>query len=122
MSRTFRHPAHHTRMLTELPAPASEPGAPVRVWGSRDFLVALYSDEGRDRLTINRTTMDRTTGRWVDGITWDEIQDLKRQAGFGDRWAVEVYPPESEVVDAANMRHLWLLDTPPSVGWAQEVA
>lgn len=73
-------------------------------------MVAIYDEEHAIcRLTVNRTEMGRD-GRWRDGITWDELQDLKRQAGYGEAMAVEVYPPDSEVVNVANMRHLWIVD------------
>jgi hypothetical protein len=57
------------------------------------------------------------TGRWLDGITWDELQHLKMLAGYGDRVAVEIYPPDSEVVNIANIRHLWLLNEVPTFMW-----
>lgn len=31
--------------------------------------------------------------------------------------AGEVFPAESDVVNVANMRHLWLLREPPPFGW-----
>jgi hypothetical protein len=37
-------------------------------------------------------------------------------AGFSGNWAVEVYPPEDEVVNVANMRHLWIIHK-PEYGW-----
>ena len=90
--------------------------SPARVWRSRDFLVQLYTHEGTPRLSVNRTSMGGN-GRWLDGITWDQLQEVKRQAGFGDRWAVEVFPADESLVDVANCRHLWLLDGPPSFAW-----
>ncbi|WP_244614124.1 MULTISPECIES: hypothetical protein [unclassified Brucella] len=42
-------------------------------------------------------------------ITWDELQALKN-AYFGpDAVAIEVYPPNSHVVNSLPMRHLWKL-------------
>lgn len=49
----------------------------------------------------------RIDGR--DGIPWDDLQVLKGHAGYGDREAVEIYPPDTKVVNHANMRHLWVL-------------
>lgn len=49
----------------------------------------------------------RIDGR--DGIPWDDLQVLKGHAGYGDREAVEIYPPDARVVNQANMRHLWVL-------------
>lgn len=41
-------------------------------------------------------------------ITWDELQAIKEWL-FAGRIALEVYPPQSKVVDVANMRWLWVL-------------
>lgn len=95
-----------------------DPNAPQwAVWRSRDFLVQAFQEAGGVmRLSINRTTLNGA-GRWVDGITWDEMQRLKAECGFADRWAVEVFPAASELVDVANVRHLWLLPEAPAFAW-----
>lgn len=81
-------------------------------WRSNRFLVQLFGDQVQ-RITICRTMIDETTGRWLDGITWDEIQEIKRAIGFGHRDAVEVYPADEDVVNVSNMRHIWLVDPLP---------
>lgn len=91
--------------------------APIlAAWRNADHLVQLFDDSGHQRLTINRAQLAPNGQRWADGYSWDELMVIKRLVGFGDRWAVEVYPPEAHVVDVANMRHLWLIDEPP-YGW-----
>lgn len=91
--------------------------APKRVWRSRNFLVQLFHDPcGFDRLSISRTELG-SDGRLKDGITWDDLQRLKGEAGFGASWAVECYPPDQNVVNVANHRHLFLLTEPPAFGW-----
>ncbi len=84
-----------------------------------EFLAQLYVErEGVLRLSVNRTsTADGE--RWEDGITWDELQAVKDQCGFADRWAVEIYPPADRVVNVANVRHLWLLAQAPAYAWRQ---
>lgn len=90
---------------------------PVRTWQSKDFAVHLWLDpRGARRLTVCRTAIN-ADGSWKDGITWDELQRLKSEAGFADTWAVECYPPDAEVICDANMRHLWLLDEAPPFAW-----
>lgn len=84
---------------------------PARVWRSRDFLVMLFSYEASERLSVCRTSL--TGDRWEDGISWEDLQRLKNEAGFGTHCAVELFPPDREVVNVANMRHLWLTDAPP---------
>ena len=54
---------------------------------------------------------------WDDGISWDQIQEIKSLVGYGDKWAVECFPPDQEVVNVANMRHIWILNNPPEYGW-----
>ena len=41
-------------------------------------------------------------------------------AGYGDQWAIEIYPAEDETVNVANMRHLWLMAEAPSVAWRRK--
>lgn len=93
---------------------------PVAVWRSRHFLVSQYTapKPAVCRLSIHRTTLDGD--RWADGITWDELQRLKCEAGFDDAWAVEAYPPAREVVNVANIRHLWLLPEAPEYFWQKD--
>ena len=40
--------------------------------------------------------------------SWRVLQDIKNAVAGIDRTAIEVYPPESEVTDTANMYHLWV--------------
>lgn len=87
--------------------------APKRAWRSRDFLVQLFQDpSGLRRLSINRTELD-SDGGWKDGIEWDDLQRLKREAGFGAVQAIEFYPPDEHIVYDANIRHLFLLESNP---------
>ena len=92
----------------------------LAAWKSKNFLAVLWNKGGYDRLSVNRTSTDRLTGSWRDGITWDELQLIKAQCGFGDRWAVEVFPPDDQVVNVSAMRHLWLLDAAPEYAWTSE--
>lgn len=41
--------------------------------------------------------------------SWPDLQRIKNEIAGPDRLAVEVFPPQSEVVDLANMLHLWVL-------------
>lgn len=45
------------------------------------------------------------------GIPWDDLQAIKNSMVSSEAWAIEVYPPQSEVVDELNMRHLWVMPT-----------
>jgi hypothetical protein len=95
-------------------------GLPDEVYRSRDFLVMVYYTPGEPtRLSVCRAELGND-GRWKDGITWDELQDIKRAVGYGHKCAVEVYPPGEDVVNVANMRHLWIYDVP--FRWRKEKA
>jgi len=97
------------------------PEAPTKAYESRQFLAQLYDVGAREGRTCLRLSVCRVTlkedGRWEEGLSWDELMQAKRECGFGDWYAVEVYPEDSEIVNVANMRHLWLLTTPLSIGW-----
>jgi len=91
----------------------------VRVLRSRRFLVQVFDEPGGVvRLSASRTVL-RGDGRWEDGITWDELQRLKAEAGYGDRFAVEVYPADANVVNVGNLRHLWILPEPLTFAWSR---
>jgi len=44
--------------------------------------------------------------------TWPEMQRIKDELAGHDRTGVEVYPPHDEIVDQADMYHLWVLPEP----------
>lgn len=95
-----------------------DPYAPqLRVWRSRDFLVQEFAAPAPAcvRLSVNRTTL--AGDRWSDNITWDELQDIKEQCGYRMADAVEVYPQAGDVVNVANMRHLWIMREPLPFAW-----
>lgn len=95
-------------------------GAACRgAWVSRRYCVVAWQEpEDRPlRISINRTKYNPSTGQWRDGITWDEIQAIKRDIGLGDRWAAEAYPPDDQMVDVACLRHIWILDDEPDWAW-----
>lgn len=84
-----------------------------RVMRSRKFLVIEFVEpNGSHRLSVMRTEYGRN-GQPLDGITWDDLQRLKREAGFGGACAIEIFPPDAEVVNVANMRHLFIVNASP---------
>lgn len=94
----------------------------VRAWRSRSFVVMLFAEpSGYSRLSVMRCDFVGAGDRAVGGITWDEMQQQKREAGFGQAWAVECFPPDADVVNIQNMRHMFLLPEPPAFGWRSAV-
>lgn len=99
--------------------PIDKPARVIDVWRSKKYVVQVYSeDNGIIRLSINRTT--RHGGNWADKMTWDELQQIKADVGYGDSFAVEVYPSDKDVINVANMRHLWILPIRLSFAWTNK--
>ena len=53
---------------------------PVELWRSKTFLVQVFRKNNVERLSVSRCELE----------------------------AVEVYPPDVDVVNVANIRHLWI--------------
>ena len=110
--------------LQEIPRaqwPANAPPTIMRVFRSRDYLVQEYREP--NPLVISRLSICRTSisgNRWKDGITWDELQRIKNECGYGNTDAIEIYPADNDVVNVANMRHLWVLDAPIPFAWRKQ--
>lgn len=87
---------------------AADFGCPglLRAWTNNVYSVQLYlcvSEWGPiDHLMIKRH--DDAASR-----SWADMQRIKNELFGPERVAVEVYPPVSELVDQANMYHLWIL-------------
>lgn len=89
----------------------------VSVFLSGYFLCQVFAEnDGVFRISINKTIVGKDK-KWKDGITWDELQAIKDSIGFSDYYAVEIYPKNNDIVNVANMRHLWVLPEPLSIGW-----
>lgn len=118
-----QHVAEFPERLTPIPRDQFPPMSrlPDQAWKSRKYLIQLYREDnaaypGLIRLSICRVKV-QSGGGWEDALTWDELQAIKREVGFGDRFAVEIYPPDTNVVNVANMRHLWVFAEPLAFGW-----
>lgn len=86
------------------------------MWRSRAFLVQVFPmKNGYERLSV--CTTEHNGESFVDGIAWDDLQRLKSECGRGDKDAMEIYPADVDVVNVANMRHLWVLPYPIPIAW-----
>ena len=89
---------------------------PVQVWRSRYFLAQIFApSQGATRISVNRTSISGSS--WSEHITWEDLQRIKSECGFANEMAVEIFPSDSDVVNVANMRHLWVLDAPLPFAW-----
>lgn len=122
-----KRPARLTEIPRETwplyPNPAHEP---TKVWQSRKYLVQMFDERPLHGVDTRRISVCRVTlgddGHWDAGLSWDELQNIKREIGFGDWYGVEIYPRDRDVVNVANMRHLWLLAVPLDLGWFESTA
>lgn len=90
----------------------------IEVWLSDEFLVQVFDEGHSTRMSVNRVT--RSNYKWDDNITWDELQEIKCQIGRGQKYAIEIYPRDCDVVNVANMRHVWILKKALPIGWKKE--
>lgn len=89
---------------------------PVEVWRSQEFLVQVFNAGGGiERLSVIRSRHDGEN--WGQDISWEDLQRLKSECGRGERDAVEIFPRDGDVVNVANMRHLWVLPGPLPFAW-----
>jgi hypothetical protein len=70
------------------------------------YVVSQSYYQGGDAL-IPHLIVNRRDG--AGGTTWDELQAVKNIAFGPDVTCIEVYPPQHEVVNEMNIRHLWVL-------------
>jgi hypothetical protein len=100
------------------PTTSPTDSVPIGAFRSKAFVVIVWQElSGFQRLSINRTEWDEHEGRFRGDISWDDLQRLKSEAGFGDVSAVELYPPDGQVLNTANLRHLFLLTSAPAFMW-----
>lgn len=98
----------------------------THVWHSQRFLVQMFDEAPFQGIDTRRISVCRVTllqdGRWEEGLSWEELMQVKREIGFGDWYALEIFPRDGDIVNVANMRHLWMLATPLSIGWFAQTA
>lgn len=88
-----------------------------KAWRSNRYLAQAFREkDGIIRLSVNKTVL-LPNNDWDDGLSWDELQLIKRQCGYGHLMAVEIYPKDIDIVNVANMRHLWIVPEGLSFGW-----
>ena len=91
----------------------------MNLYRSNRFLIQEFKEENGIRITVNRTMIDNK-GRWLDNISWTALQNIKNELGYADKIAVEIFPKEKDIVNVANMRHLWILDDVQNIGWVKK--
>ncbi len=76
----------------------------IMAWCNNRFAVQKFYRDGFTWLSIRKH---------VEGAkepSWSELQRIKNELVGPERQAVQVYPRHSDLVDQADMYHLWLYD------------
>jgi|GEM_PF-2284591 hypothetical protein len=91
-------------------APVS-PTYPARMGLKRACLNLVYSVQFFERASEWGTIAHLLIRRHDQGLDfpWAELQRIKDELCGPECVAVEVFPPQSQLVDDANCRHLWVL-------------
>jgi hypothetical protein len=93
------------RVQPELTSPFGEPA--LAAWVSDDFVAGIFLQGITCRLSIARSNGANTP------LSWEELMQVKRDCGFGDYDALEVYPRDGDIFNSGNIRHLYLTGTVP---------
>jgi hypothetical protein len=80
------------------------------VYADEEFIVERHSLPATSRQFEFRLVVKRRDGQPIGD--WRTLQDAKNQAVGAERGAIQVFPPESEVTDTANLYHLWVWRPP----------
>lgn len=117
-SESTKYPAHLV-LVPKSEYESTQPPGQVMVWRSRDYLVQIFRTESPEvfcRMSVCRTKLDNQGG-WQQDIPWEDLQRLKSEVGYGELDAVEVYPADADVINVANMRHLFVMFFPLDFAW-----
>lgn len=89
----------------------------VKAYVSKRYFVQLYQEDNKPlRISIIRNKVN-VSMEWEDNLTWEEIQGIKDDIGFKNYDCVEVYPAHDNIVNVANMRHIWVMDKLLPFSW-----
>ncbi|HYX39940.1 MAG TPA: hypothetical protein VE954_43140 [Oligoflexus sp.] len=95
-----RYPEHLVRVHSD--------SAQREIWCSRSYLVQIFHLNSQwECIAIIRNAFDGHFTRYLDGITWDKIQELKAQCGRGEFEAMELFPADADVQDVSH-RYIWV--------------
>lgn len=72
-----------------------------------DYNIQTLEDHIKGIGLVFHIKVRKQSGR--GGITWDALQEIKNHVAGKDATAIEIYPPEDELVYDVEMRHLWVM-------------
>lgn len=88
---------------------SSHPQDILEIWRSKKYLVIVWKVPAGKKLSISRQEWDSKERRYKDGITWDEIMEIKHDIGMGNKTGIEFFPADDEVINLGNVRHIWIV-------------
>ncbi len=94
--------------------------AVARVAWPEDGLVGAWLNNRYSVQHVQRGGLEVLMIRRHDGgasFPWPDLQRIKNEIAGADREAVQVFPRSREVVDSANMAHLWLVPAGDRCRW-----
>ena len=100
---------HDVRVATGGIAETGDGMLVARVWTER--VITITERETRDT-GLGRAQQVKVWSSGYPVLTWREVQEAFT-AAYPGKWAVQVLPPASEVVDTKNVYHLWVLESEP---------
>lgn len=96
--------------------PESKDESRIDVFISQKYMVQIFKENKNIfRLSINKTVSNGKS--WEENLSWDELQTIKNEVGYKEFDAVEVYPKYCDVVNVANMRHLFVMPNLLDFAW-----
>ena len=113
-----KYPAHLVEIpYAEWPEMARLSNRIHKIMRSDKFLVQIIPERNPclARLTVNRTEIEEKS--WKGNITWDELMQIKRECGYKNFDALEVYPMDEDIINVSNMRHLFIMEYPVEFAW-----
>lgn len=81
---------------------------PLSVWGNDVYQCSVYQvgdNTELERLMLHISICRHDRAPIHD---WRHLQAIKNEVVGKERTAVEIYPPESQLVDTSNQYHLWV--------------
>jgi hypothetical protein len=72
-------------------------------WMSDDFVAGMFKQGSLWRLSIARA------GAGAAPMSWEDLMKVKRDCGFGEQDALEVYPSDEDIFNTGNIRHLYFV-------------
>lgn len=73
----------------------------IGAWSNDKIVVGAFKDGDSIRLDI--------ANKDLSGVfSWEDLQEIKSQCGYGNYDAVEYYPADIDVINTANIRHLYV--------------